>query len=92
MIEIDNVILAAYNKAKELNGNDKVYLFKDSYGAYYMVIIRSLSCRDRSKIIDAIYDEIYKYTDQVDLTILFLTNETYKEFIDQNKDNLQRII
>ncbi|AKA73769.1 hypothetical protein SULI_07440 [Saccharolobus solfataricus] len=86
---MDNVVLIAYNKARELNKDGEVHLFKDKSGAYYLIIVRTANCKEKSKLIDAIYDEVYKYTDEIELTILIMSKSTYKAFADQNLEEIE---
>ncbi|WP_338600780.1 hypothetical protein V6M85_12645 [Sulfolobus tengchongensis] len=88
---MDNSIILAYRKAMELNGNNNVHLFKDSNDSYYLIIVRSASCKDKSKIIDLIYDEVYKNIEHTDLMILIMSEETYSRFANENGD-LEEVI
>ncbi|QGA54739.1 hypothetical protein GFS03_09210 [Sulfolobus sp. E5-1-F] len=86
---MENAILAAYKKAKELNNDGEVHLFKDENGAYYLVIVRTANCKEKSKLIDAIYDEVYKYTNETNLIILIMSKSAYKAFADQNLEEIE---
>ncbi|MCY0861008.1 MAG: hypothetical protein OWQ52_01090 [Metallosphaera prunae] len=62
-------ITAGFLKLKELVGEARVFKLEDQYT---MVGIRKLSCREKSKIVDQVLDEVYKYGDNFNLTILLL--------------------
>ncbi|MCH4816572.1 MAG: hypothetical protein QXY87_00175 [Saccharolobus sp.] len=86
---MENAILTAYKKARELNKDGEVHLFKDESGAYYLIIVRTANCKEKSKLIDAIYDEVYKHTDEINLTILIMSRSSYKAFADQNLEEIE---
>ncbi len=88
---MESIIKNAFKKAKEIVNDSEIHVFRDSYDAYYMVIVRQASCKDKSKIIDKIYDEVYKTVDQIDLTIYIFTEEAYKIFLEENKKYLEEV-
>ncbi|MEM3515333.1 MAG: hypothetical protein QW281_01545 [Saccharolobus sp.] len=89
---MNDIILAAYKKAKELNNDGDVYVFKDKHASYYLIIVKGASCKEKSKIINIIYDEVYKYTDEIDLIVFILDKDNFNLFMSQNKENLEKVL
>lgn len=74
---------AGYNKLKEILGTQEVYLFKrEQNEEFYLVGIRETSCSQRSKIIDKVLDEIYKYGDEFFVTIIITSRENFEKLKD----------
>ncbi len=67
-MEIPNYVNAGVRKAREKKGKVKLYVDED--GTYYLVIGVSLACRDRNKLMNEIYDEVYKETQEANMMIL----------------------
>lgn len=74
---------AGYNKLKEILGTNEVYLFRRD-DEYYLVGIKQSSCSEKSKVIDRVLDEIYKYGNEFYVTILITSKENFEKL----KDNL----
>jgi len=67
-MEIPNYVNAGVRKAREKKGKVKLYVDED--GTYYLVIRVSFACRDRNKLMNEIYDEVYKETQEANMMIL----------------------
>ncbi len=48
----------------------KAKLFMDKDGFFYLLVGVHSSCRDRNKVMDEIYDEVYKHTDDAMLMVI----------------------
>ncbi|AWR96435.1 hypothetical protein DFR86_01975 [Acidianus sulfidivorans JP7] len=75
-------IKAGYNKLKEVAKSNDVYLFKGEDDEYYLVAIKEASCSEKSKIIDKVLDEIYKYGNEFFVTIIITSKENFEKIKD----------
>ncbi|BCS92697.1 hypothetical protein L3N51_02102 [Metallosphaera sp. J1] len=65
-------ITAGFLKLRELVGEARAFRLEDQYT---LVGIREMGCKEKSKIVDLVLDEVYKYGDEFNLTILLLGSE-----------------
>lgn len=70
-----NGILAGYKKLKEIVGEVHAFVHEDQYT---LVAVGGAGCKQRSKIVDSVLDEVYKYGDEFLLTVLILDREAYE--------------
>ncbi|AWR99151.1 hypothetical protein [Metallosphaera hakonensis] len=83
-------IKAGLLKLKEITQDVKVFRFEDQYT---LVGIAKVGCRDKSKIVDAVLDEVYKHGDEFNLTILLLTRDSFEKIKDSlGEDITERVL
>jgi hypothetical protein len=71
-----NGILAGYRKLKELVGDVHIFVKEDQYT---LLGVSKVGCKDRSKIVDRVLEEVYKHGDEFLLTVLIMDGEAYKK-------------
>ena len=54
-------------------------LFVDEDGAYYFIGVGNVNCKENSRIVEAVLDEVYKYTDEANVTVLIVPESVYGE-------------
>ena len=59
--------------------------FVDDDGNYYLIGVGKVDCKRNSKIVDEVLDEVYKYTDSINLTILIVPEGVYGEIVSKLK-------
>ncbi|MEM3347907.1 MAG: hypothetical protein QXR57_06725 [Metallosphaera sp.] len=70
-----NGIKAGYLKLKELVGDAWAFKQEDQYT---LVGVNRVSCKEKTKIVDAVLNEVYKYGDEFYITVLLLSIESFE--------------
>ncbi|AHC51219.1 hypothetical protein SUSAZ_03990 [Sulfolobus acidocaldarius SUSAZ] len=52
-------------------------MFVDNDGNYFLIGVGKVNCKKNSAIVDQVLDEIYKYTNEINVTILIVPEEVY---------------
>lgn len=87
---MNDAILAGVKKLSTLI-NGKVEAYVDEDGSYYIIGITESDCRTNAKIVTQVLDEIYKHTDNIDVTILLMEKNAYNSYIEKHKNSLRKI-
>lgn len=74
---MEKAIEEGFKKFSELV--EKPGLFVDDDGAYFLIGIGIPNCKNDSKIVDEVLNEIYKYTEEINVTILIVPESVYPE-------------
>lgn len=74
---MDRAIEEGFKKFSELV--DNAGLFIDEDGAYFLIGVGVPNCKNNSKIVEQVLNEIYKYTDEINVTILIVPENVYPE-------------
>lgn len=74
---MDRAIEEGFKKFSELV--DNAGLFIDEDGAYFLIGVGVPNCKNNSRIVEQVLNEIYKYTDEINVTILIVPENVYPE-------------
>jgi hypothetical protein len=59
--------------------------FVDGDGNYYLIGVGEVNCKRNSRIVNEVLDEVYKYTDNINLTVLIVPEGVYDEIVSKLK-------
>ncbi|BBG23739.1 hypothetical protein IC006_1031 [Sulfuracidifex tepidarius] len=64
----------------------KTRLFVDKDGFFYLVVGVHSSCRDRNRLMNEIYDEVYKHTDEAMLMVIVVDSSSLEEVVPKGEE------
>jgi len=88
---MNDAIVAGAKKLSELI-NGEVEVYEGEEDEYYLIGISKVDCKTYSRIIDQVLNEIYKYTDSINVIILLMEEKAYKSYMEIYKGKLKRIM
>lgn len=67
-MEVPEYVMAGAKKAREKGNLVRLYVNED--GDFFLIVGIRASCESRSKLLNEIYDEVYRHTDEANLLVI----------------------